>query len=148
MRHTKKERPRKTGYDKEFPVRLRLLMKATKTTQIALAESLGITRQSVAAYCDGTSTPSWEGIAGIARFFGCSSDYLLGLEDLNTAEEETIPVSLDGRSRLEISTGIALSREEADTLKDLIKEKLLQWSQGQEGDPEQAKLLTGIYLRL
>lgn len=81
------------GYYKDFPTRLRGLLKDTKTTQAALAEHLGIARQSVAAYCSGESTPSWEGIAQIARFFSCSSDYLLGLSEFSSHSLEQITLA-------------------------------------------------------
>lgn len=81
------------GYNKVFPTRLRDLLKNTKTTQAALAEHLGIARQSVAAYCSGESTPSWEGIAKIARFFSCSSDYLLGLSEYSNYSLEQITLA-------------------------------------------------------
>lgn len=66
---------------KPFPLRLRRLLDETGTTQSALAAHLGIARQSCAAYCDGSSSPTWEGIVKIAKFFDCSTDYLLGLSD-------------------------------------------------------------------
>lgn len=78
--------------EKVFPVRLSGLMKDNKTTQSALAEALGVTRQAVANYCDGSSSPSWEGIVSIAQFFGCSSDYLLGLSDYQSRETEDTTV--------------------------------------------------------
>lgn len=81
------------GYSKAFPTRLRGLLKDSQTTQAALAEHLGIARQSVAAYCSGESTPSWEGIAKIAGFFGCSSDYLLGLSEYRFPSTEKITLA-------------------------------------------------------
>lgn len=81
------------NYNKVFPKRLRGLLDDTRTTQAAVAAHLGITRQSVAAYCSGESTPSWEGIAAIAQFFGCSSDYLLGLSEFQDRETEKATLS-------------------------------------------------------
>lgn len=78
---------------KVFPCRLTKLMKEHKITQTALAERLGVTRQAVANYCDGSSTPSWEGIAEIARFFNCSSDYLLGLSEYRSHVTEDITLA-------------------------------------------------------
>lgn len=63
-----------------FPVRLKELMEQTpKTSQQTLANVLGITRQAVANYQCGQSSPSWETIAKIAKYFHVSADYLLGL---------------------------------------------------------------------
>lgn len=72
-----------------FPVRLKELMEqAPKTSQKMLADVLGVTRQAVANYQCGQSSPSWDAIAKIAKHFNVSSDYLLGLSDVRTPETE------------------------------------------------------------
>lgn len=63
-----------------FPTRLRDLMsREPKTSQLTLAEYLGITRQAVSNYMTGQSSPDWKTLAKIATFFQVSADYLLGL---------------------------------------------------------------------
>lgn len=72
-----------------FPVRLKELMEQVpKTSQKMLADVLGVTRQAVANYQCGQSSPSWDAIAKIAKHFNVSSDYLLGLSDVRTPETE------------------------------------------------------------
>lgn len=68
-------------YHTAFPKALRELMKENRTTQQELATYLGIRRQSVSSYCDGSSSPSWETLAKIAEYFSVSADFLLGISD-------------------------------------------------------------------
>lgn len=63
-------------------------MRRKNITQQTLADELGVSRQSVSYYCNGQSSPDWETIAKIARYFGVSSDYLLGLTDVPTPETD------------------------------------------------------------
>ena len=73
---------------KVFPTRLRGLMGEQDVTRSALAQTLGVTRQAVANYLDGTSSPSWENVALISRTLGVTSDYLLGLSNSRVYESE------------------------------------------------------------
>lgn len=66
------------SYNKPFPKVLRKLMDERKTTQTQLAKYLNKTRQAVAYYCDGSSSPDLETLNLISSFFGISADYLLG----------------------------------------------------------------------
>lgn len=60
-----------------FPVKLRMLMAETGTSQEALANYVGVTRQSIGYYTQGQSSPDWRGLVKIAEFFKVSLDYLL-----------------------------------------------------------------------
>lgn len=76
------------NYFTAFPVRLRKKMEETKTSQQKLADCLGIKRQTVSSYTDGSSSPGWKALAEIARYFHVSADWLLGLlpEDCETPD--------------------------------------------------------------
>lgn len=83
------------NYYKAFPSRLRLLMsgdagKIKRTvSQQELADYLDLkARQSVSAYCDGSGQPSWENIVKIATYFGVSTDWLLGITDIETIKQD------------------------------------------------------------
>lgn len=67
------------GYDKAFPRSLRGLLETNGTTKKDLATHLNKSGQAISYYCDGTSSPDWETIVEIAKFFSVSTDYLLGL---------------------------------------------------------------------
>nr|DAY19811.1 MAG TPA: repressor protein [Bacteriophage sp.] len=69
------------SYDKIFPKRLRGLMETKNATQQELGEYLKKTRQAIGYYADGSSSPDWETLVKIARYFKVSTDYLLGLTD-------------------------------------------------------------------
>ena len=66
--------------------RLKNLIRSRKTTITALARNLGITRQAVAQYLDGTGKPNSDKLAKISKYFGVSSDYLLGLSNVPTTD--------------------------------------------------------------
>ncbi len=67
------------NYNAPLPTHLRELMRDTGHTQAELASYLGISRQSVSCYTDGSANPTPMTIVAIARFFNVSTDYLLGL---------------------------------------------------------------------
>ena len=76
-------------YNDPFPTKLRKLMWEKKITQDELKDVLGVaTRQSVTGYIDGSTAPSAEKIASVARYFHVSADYLLGLSDVPSATPE------------------------------------------------------------
>jgi len=57
-------------------------------TQQSLAETIGVTRQTVSAYCDGTASPGLDILVLIAKRFGVTTDYLLGLSRVRAARED------------------------------------------------------------
>lgn len=73
-----------------FAERLVILRNEKGLTQGALAESIGISRQSVTLYENHTRVPDIEILARFAEFFGVSADYLLGLSDNRTNENAAI----------------------------------------------------------
>ena len=75
-------------YSKPFPSNLRKLMEETSTTQQVLADALGVQRQTISYYCDGSSSPNWEGIANISKFFSVSADWLLGLSNVRSTQAD------------------------------------------------------------
>lgn len=77
-------------YDGVLATRLRELMLEAKITQIELAKKLGITRQSISQYMDGTMLPNAEKLYLIADFFDVSSDYLLGRTNVRTLSTDIV----------------------------------------------------------
>lgn len=63
-----------------LPYRLKELRQQKKLTQANVANSLGITQQSYARWENGKVTPSPEKLSQIAKFYGVTTDYLLGNE--------------------------------------------------------------------
>lgn len=68
-------------YNDAFPTRLRKLIDDRGTTITAVSKELGISRQAVSQYADGTAQPNVDKLVSIARFFNVSTDYLVGLSN-------------------------------------------------------------------
>lgn len=67
------------SYYEPFPTALRTIMQDNGTTQQELSSVLGVSRQAIGYYCDGTSSPDFENLIKIANYFNVSTDYLLGI---------------------------------------------------------------------
>lgn len=77
-------------YEEAFPSRLRSLMKESGKAQQDLANYLEKTRQAVSYYIDGQTSPDWKNIKKISEYFGVSADYLLGLTDVKSQNQDII----------------------------------------------------------
>lgn len=64
--------------------RIKELRQARGWTQADLARRLGMTRNGVNSWEQGLSMPSPASLVDLARLFSVSTDYLLGVERLNT----------------------------------------------------------------
>lgn len=76
-----------------FAVRLREMMKRRGETQISLANKITerygkIQRQTIAAYTQGINKPNTEYLARIAAVLDVSADYLIGINDRQTLNED------------------------------------------------------------
>lgn len=65
----------------EFSKRLKELRLENGFTQQNIADKLGIKQQSYARYEIGIGEPSLQTLVKIAKTFGVSTDYLLGITD-------------------------------------------------------------------
>ena len=81
-------------FNDSLPTRLRELMQLDNVSQKQLAEALGITRQSISQYCDGSSQPALNKLVSIADYFGVSIDYLLGRSDVRAIDPQLQTVAL------------------------------------------------------
>lgn len=63
-------------------------MEVNKITQEALASCLGVKRQTVSLYKSGQSKPDVDQLYKIARFFGVSSDYLIGISNVQSTDAQ------------------------------------------------------------
>lgn len=64
--------------------RIKSLRESTGLTQAEIARRLGISRSGVNAWEMGLSVPSTQYIVELARNFGVSTDYLLGMKETST----------------------------------------------------------------
>ena len=65
----------------KFQERLKELRKTKDMSQAALSKATGISQSAIAKWELGRTEPTASAIVTLAKFFGESTDYLLGLED-------------------------------------------------------------------
>lgn len=68
--------------------RIKTLRERTGQTQADIARQLGISRSGVNAWEMGLSVPSTQYIVELAKNFGVSTDYLLGMENTSSISVE------------------------------------------------------------
>lgn len=61
-----------------FSKRLKCLLHYNGITQLKFAMDMGVTPQSISSYVLGKTTPDYNVLRDIARYFDVSIDYLLG----------------------------------------------------------------------
>ena len=72
----------------EFGNRLKELREQRGINQGRFADAIGITRQSMSNYESGKHSPDIIVIKKMVEFFGCSTDYLLGMTEHRSYEEQ------------------------------------------------------------
>jgi len=65
----------------DFKERLKELRLEKGLTQTELSNQTGISQAGIAKWETGDRTPNMEYIIVLVKFFGCTADYLLGLEN-------------------------------------------------------------------
>lgn len=120
------------NYFKVFPTQLRNIVEEKGYTQETIGQALGKTRQAVAAYMSGTSSPDWETLAELSKLLNVSVDWLLGLREetpldkkMNTACEVT-GLSEIAIEKLQSFTGGGIYKERVSILEHLFTD-LLFW---------------------
>lgn len=104
-------------YKDPFPSRFRNLIEEKGTTLDVLAAEFNTTRQTVSNWQNGVTVPDAVSICDIARYFGVTTDYLLGLTDVKTIETDVRAVAE--------YTG--LSQKAISTLQDHYLSKTIEW---------------------
>lgn len=74
-----------------FAERLQELRKKRNLSQKAVADAIGISASIISNYESNERTPSVENLISLARFYRCTTDYLLGFEKYE--QKNTIDVS-------------------------------------------------------
>lgn len=91
-----------------FPELLKTLRTEKGLSQAQLAKEIGVSTGNIGDWEIGRSKPGYSAIASLSRFFGVSSDCLLGLDTVNTVTKEP---------RFQIyCDGVPLDDEEADLI--------------------------------
>lgn len=82
----KQKEPSYITEQKPFARNLSALMKRKGSSQAELAKYVNCTRQAISKYATGQSAPDIDILVKISRFFGVSTDYLLGLTEYETVD--------------------------------------------------------------
>lgn len=80
----------------DFGAVLKELRTARNLTQTELGRQLGLSKAVVSKYENGISYPTFDILIGFAKYFGVSTDYLLGV-----SKNKTIDVSLLTESQID-----------------------------------------------
>jgi len=74
-----------------FKQRIFELRTATGWSQVELAKRLGVAKQTVSNWENDNIQPSIEMLVRLAKLFGVSTDYILGLEEIPRISVEGLP---------------------------------------------------------
>lgn len=74
--------------------RINEMRSALGWSQVDLAKRLGVAKQTVSNWENENIQPSIEMLVRLARIFGVTTDYLLGLEDIPRLSIEGLPTQL------------------------------------------------------
>ena len=66
-------------YNSIIAERIREVVEKSGLSQKAIADNIGVSRQAISQYCDGSTVPNADKLSKMAQFFNVSADYLLGL---------------------------------------------------------------------
>lgn len=100
------------SYMEKVGEKIRKLREETGTSQQKIADLLGVTRQSLSLYEKGERTINVEALGKLAEFFGVSADYLLGLSDVRSTEQDMrTACEVTGLSEYAVSAFTELKKE-------------------------------------
>ena len=75
------------NFNKPLAVRLRALIDESGHSKADLGKEIGVSRQAINDYTLGNSVPDANNLLKLAKYFGVTSDYLLGLDEAKTHEQ-------------------------------------------------------------
>ena len=98
----------------DFGEKVRALREARGLSQVQFAELLGVTKGMISAYETSVRMPSYKVLIRIARLFGVSTDYLLGLEckegmdtsGLNARQKQLVAELVNELRRTKLKRGL------------------------------------------
>ena len=96
-------------YSDSFPTKLSDLMRERKVSQDTLGKAIGVRRQTISLYMNGSSKPDIIHLTKIAKYFNVSSDWLLGLHEHLTTDIEIRDIcEMTGLSEIVVNNLIKL----------------------------------------
>lgn len=100
-------------YDSVFSSRLRSLIEEKNISKQKLADEIGVSRQAISQYCDGSTVPNADKLLKIAEYFNVSLDFLVGKTEAKT-DNKDVQFICD-YTRLSEEAVKALSNEDINT---------------------------------
>lgn len=91
-------------YLPETGIKIRQLRTQKDLSQAALAAQLGVSKSVISSYENGVHLPPYDVLVRIARIFGVSTDYLLGVPGNRT-------VNVDGLTNTQVEAITMIVRE-------------------------------------
>lgn len=126
MQSKKGRKPKEKRYNSKFAEILRSLLSQKEADGInltAVADELGITRQSLAQYRDGNNIPDIVILGRMADYFNVSTDYLLGRTEIKTPDlNEQSVCQLTGLSDEAVKYLRELNETEGDEANRVVSE--------------------------
>ncbi|MGN0788403.1 MAG: helix-turn-helix domain-containing protein [Christensenellales bacterium] len=116
---------------KIFAERLTELIFDSKKTARDVAREVGIGKTTIYEYLSGNKMPTLGNLIKIADYFGCSTDYLLGLEEesIETSFYKCKPFSERFRAMLKY---FDISRYRLEKMTGIAESVLYYWAKGQK----------------
>lgn len=95
-------------YMPKIGIKIKQLRRQRNLSQIDLAKQLGVSKSVISSYENGIHYPPYDVLVQIARIFGVSTDYLLGLtgtltinaDGLTDSQVEAVTLIVDELKRL------------------------------------------------
>ena len=114
-----------------FAERLSELIFDTKKTARGIANDAAIGKSTIYEYLSGTKMPTLGNLIKLADYFGCSTDYLLGLEE--EQKNLTFQVCKPFPERFqEVLQYFAISRYRLEQITGIAESALYYWAKGQK----------------
>ena len=111
--------------------RLTALRLGLGVSQDKVAQDLHMTRSAYSSHETGRRTPPVEALAPLARYFGTTTDYILGISD-----EPSLPPKLDERGRALIRLYQEADLRGRDTIYRMALQEKIQYGSSENGvDP-------------
>lgn len=128
MQSKKGRKPKDKRYNSKFAAVLRSLLSVKEKKGVnltAVADELGITRQSLAQYRDGNNIPDIVVLGRMADYFNVTTDYLLGRTEIKTQNlNQQVACKLTGLSDEAVQYLHKLNDTSGDEASDVVSQIL------------------------
>ena len=100
---------------------LKQLREQRSLTQLSLALSVDVQQETISAYENGKSMPTVDTLLKLAKYFNCSTDYLLDLTDIPTLVNDLVFDNLNATEADIVRADRNLNRDNRNKVLGYIK---------------------------